>query len=87
MSGQTLFKYYGVRVSSAGPFIFSDILDYKNLREIVVNNNISWLVHYSAVLSAVGENNVALAKEVNITGICTLTHFCHNTVILLKINT
>ncbi|XP_063733578.1 L-threonine 3-dehydrogenase, mitochondrial-like isoform X2 [Eleginops maclovinus] len=52
-----------------GPFIFSDILDYKNLREIVVNNNISWLIHYSAVLSAVGENNVALAKEVNITGL------------------
>ncbi|XP_026015897.1 L-threonine 3-dehydrogenase, mitochondrial-like isoform X1 [Astatotilapia calliptera] len=51
-----------------GPFIFSDILDYKNLRQIVVNNNISWLVHYSAVLSAVGEHNVALAKEVNITG-------------------
>ncbi|XP_031148059.1 L-threonine 3-dehydrogenase, mitochondrial-like isoform X2 [Sander lucioperca] len=52
-----------------GPFIFSDILDFKNLREIVVNNNISWLVHYSAVLSSVGENNVALAKEVNITGL------------------
>ncbi|XP_071370073.1 L-threonine 3-dehydrogenase, mitochondrial-like [Centroberyx affinis] len=52
-----------------GPFIFSDILDYKNLREIVVNNNISWLVHYSAVLSAVGETNVSLAKEVNITGL------------------
>ncbi|XP_076008617.1 L-threonine 3-dehydrogenase, mitochondrial-like [Genypterus blacodes] len=52
-----------------GPFIFSDVLDYKNLREIVVNNNISWLIHYSAVLSAVGENNVALAKEVNITGL------------------
>ncbi|KAL3999349.1 CASK-interacting protein [Sarotherodon galilaeus] len=55
-------------VYNNGPFIFSDILDYKNLREIVVNNNISWLVHYSAVLSAVGEHNVALAKEVNITG-------------------
>ncbi|XP_069022448.1 L-threonine 3-dehydrogenase, mitochondrial-like isoform X1 [Embiotoca jacksoni] len=55
-------------VYHSGPFIFSDILDYKNLREIVVNNNISWLVHYSALLSAVGEANVALAKEVNITG-------------------
>ncbi|XP_008295997.1 L-threonine 3-dehydrogenase, mitochondrial-like [Stegastes partitus] len=53
----------------SGPFIFSDILDSKNLRELIVNNNISWLVHYSAVLSAVGENNVALAKEVNITGL------------------
>ncbi len=60
-------------VSSAGPYIFSDILDDKNLTEIVVNNNISWLVHYSAVLSAVGENNVTLAKEVNITGTCTYT--------------
>lgn len=67
-------------MSSAGPFIFSDILDYKNLREIVVNNNISWLVHYSAVLSAVGENNVALAKEVNITGTCTyLQYYCETT--------
>lgn len=52
----------------SGPFIYSDILDYKNLREIVVNNRITWLVHYSALLSAVGEANVALARSVNITG-------------------
>ncbi|KAG7252843.1 hypothetical protein CRUP_029326, partial [Coryphaenoides rupestris] len=45
------------------PFIYSDILDHKNLREIVVNNNVSWLVHYSAVLSAVGESNVSLARD------------------------
>lgn len=51
-----------------GPFIYSDILDYKNLREIVVNNRITWLVHYSALLSAVGEANVPLARAVNITG-------------------
>ncbi|CAJ1087057.1 L-threonine 3-dehydrogenase%2C mitochondrial-like isoform X2 [Xyrichtys novacula] len=56
-------------VYHSGPFVFADILDLKNLREIVVNNNISWLVHYSAVLSAVGENNVAVAKDVNITGL------------------
>jgi len=53
---------------SPGPFIYSDILDYKNLREIVVNNRITWLVHYSALLSAVGEANVPLARAVNITG-------------------
>ncbi|XP_041105822.1 L-threonine 3-dehydrogenase, mitochondrial-like isoform X3 [Polyodon spathula] len=53
----------------SGPFIYSDILDYKNLREIVVNNRITWLVHYSALLSAVGEANVQLAQEVNITGL------------------
>uniref|UniRef100_A0A9J8AI78 L-threonine 3-dehydrogenase, mitochondrial n=1 Tax=Cyprinus carpio carpio TaxID=630221 RepID=A0A9J8AI78_CYPCA len=50
-------------------FIYSDILDYKNLREIVVNNRISWLIHYSALLSAVGEANVSLARDVNITGL------------------
>lgn len=55
-------------LSPSGPFIYSDILDYKNLREIVVNNRITWLVHYSALLSAVGEANVALARSVNITG-------------------
>ncbi|XP_051724957.1 L-threonine 3-dehydrogenase, mitochondrial-like [Ctenopharyngodon idella] len=56
-------------VYQSGPFIYSDILDYKNLREIVVNNRITWLIHYSAVLSAVGEANVSLARDVNITGL------------------
>lgn len=56
--------------SPPGPFIFADILDYKNLREIVVNNRITWLFHYSALLSAVGEANVPLARAVNITGVC-----------------
>ncbi|XP_054843999.1 L-threonine 3-dehydrogenase, mitochondrial-like isoform X2 [Eublepharis macularius] len=53
----------------SGPFIYSDILDYKNLREIVVNNRITWLFHYSALLSAVGEANVPLARSVNINGL------------------
>lgn len=51
-----------------GPFIYANILDNKSLREIVVNHRISWLFHYSAVLSAVGEANVPLARDVNITG-------------------
>lgn len=55
-------------LSLLGPFIYADILDYKNLREIVVNNRITWLVHYSALLSAIGEANVSLARSVNITG-------------------
>ncbi|XP_053434520.1 L-threonine 3-dehydrogenase, mitochondrial [Nycticebus coucang] len=56
-------------VFHSGPFIYSDILDYKSLREIVVNNRITWLFHYSALLSAVGEANVSLARAVNITGL------------------
>ncbi|XP_028292974.1 L-threonine dehydrogenase 2 [Gouania willdenowi] len=56
-------------VLNRGPFVYADILDYKHLRELVVNNRITWLVHYSALLSAVGEANVALARKINITGL------------------
>lgn len=56
-------------VFSSGPFVYADVLDYKNLRELVVNNRITWLVHYSALLSAVGEANIALARKINITGL------------------
>lgn len=64
-----------VSLFPVGPFIYSDILDYKNLREIIVNNRITWLLHYSALLSAVGEANVSLARAVNITGTSLpLTH-------------
>ncbi|MCI4382283.1 hypothetical protein PGIGA_G00013130 [Pangasianodon gigas] len=52
-----------------GPFVYADVLDYKNLRELVVNNGINWLVHYSAMLSAVGETNVQLSRAINITGL------------------
>ncbi|RXM92162.1 Myotubularin-related protein 9 [Acipenser ruthenus] len=54
----------------SGPFIYADVLDYKNLQELVINNRITWLVHYSALLSAIGEANVALARRVNITDLC-----------------
>ncbi|XP_061823944.1 L-threonine dehydrogenase 2 [Nerophis lumbriciformis] len=56
-------------VCKSGPFVYADVLDYKHLRELVVNNGITWLVHYSALLSAVGEANVALARKINITGL------------------
>lgn len=68
MGGGLLLLLLTHELLCTGPFIFSDILDYKNLEEIVVNNNIDWLVHYSVVLSTVGESNVTLAREVNITG-------------------
>lgn len=54
--------------------MYADVLDYKNLRELVVNNGINWLVHYSAMLSAVGETNVQLSRAINITGSPLLLH-------------
>lgn len=60
---------------SSGPFVYADVLDYKLLRELIVNNRITWLVHYSALLSAVGEANVALARKINITGLLNHASF------------
>lgn len=55
-------------ILDAGPYLYADVLDFKNLQEIVVNQRIDWLVHFSALLSAVGEHNVPLAIRVNIEG-------------------
>ncbi|XP_055885731.1 L-threonine 3-dehydrogenase, mitochondrial-like [Biomphalaria glabrata] len=56
-------------VLESGPFLFADVLDMRSLREICVNYEIDWLVHLSALLSAVGEANVPLAMQVNIEGL------------------
>ena len=56
-------------ILKSGPFIYADILDFKNLQEIVVNHRIDWLIHFSALLSSVGEYNVPLAMRVNIDGL------------------
>lgn len=45
----------------SGPYIFADILDFKGLQKIVVDHRVDWLIHFSALLSAVGEQNVPLA--------------------------
>lgn len=52
-----------------GPYVFADILDFKKLQELIVNYNIDWIIHFSALLSAIGENNVPLAMRVNIEGL------------------
>ncbi|KAG4072649.1 hypothetical protein HA402_004738 [Bradysia odoriphaga] len=60
-----------------GPYIFCDILDFKGLQKIVVNHRVDWLIHFSALLSAIGEQNVPLAVRVNIEGV-------HNVIELAK---
>ncbi|KAH8256147.1 hypothetical protein KR026_009173 [Drosophila bipectinata] len=64
-------------VTDNGPYIFADILDFKGLQKIVVDHRIDWLIHFSALLSAVGEQNVPLAVRVNIEGV-------HNVIELAK---
>ncbi|BFY99864.1 hypothetical protein BsWGS_02904 [Bradybaena similaris] len=56
-------------VLESGPFLFADVLDQRGLKEICVNYEIDWLIHFSALLSAVGESNLPLAMQVNIQGL------------------
>lgn len=51
------------------PFCYLNILDPRSIEEVVVNNNIDTIIHFSALLSAVGEQNVPLALEVNSRGV------------------
>ena len=53
---------------AAGPFVYADILEFKKLQELVVEERIDWMVHFSALLSVVGEANLPLAVRVNIDG-------------------
>lgn len=56
-------------ILAEGPYVYADILDFKNLQEIVVNERVDWLIHFSALLSAIGERNVPLAMRVNVEGV------------------
>ncbi|CAH1773624.1 unnamed protein product [Owenia fusiformis] len=56
-------------ILESGPYLYADILDFKNLQEIIVNERVDWLIHFSALLSAVGEVNIPLAMRVNIEGL------------------
>ena len=47
-----------------GPYLYADVLDLKHLHSIVVNYGIDWVVHFSALLSAVGEANPPKALQV-----------------------
>lgn len=65
------------QIVDAGPYVFADILDFKGLQETVVTHRIDWIIHFSALLSAIGEQNVSLAVRVNIEGM-------HNMIELAK---
>ena len=51
-----------------GPYLYADILDMNSLKRIVADNRIDRIYHMSALLSAVGENNVPLSMRINIEG-------------------
>ncbi|KAI6213747.1 hypothetical protein M3Y94_00188000 [Aphelenchoides besseyi] len=51
------------------PYCYLNILDRNSMEEAVVNYDIDTIVHFSALLSAVGESNLPLALQVNSLGV------------------
>lgn len=60
----------------SGPYVFADVLDFKNLQEKVVMYRIDTIIHFSALLSAIGEQNTPLAMRVNIEGLHNILEVC-----------
>ncbi|KAJ2356224.1 hypothetical protein H4S01_006747, partial [Coemansia sp. RSA 2610] len=63
---------------STGPFVYADVLNYRALDQIVVDYGIDWVVHFSAILSALGERNPALGLSVNINGFQNVLELAKN---------
>ncbi|PVU88962.1 hypothetical protein BB561_005634 [Smittium simulii] len=55
-------------VKENGPFVHLDILDPEAIEKIVVNEDIGAIIHFSAVLSALGEQFPQKALDINING-------------------
>ncbi|QCX32514.1 L-threonine 3-dehydrogenase [Caloramator sp. E03] len=57
------------KVLKAGPFEIVNVLDAKRINEVVEKYKPDVIIHLAAILSAVGENNPALAWNVNMYGL------------------
>lgn len=44
-------------------------MDTNHLRELIVRYRIDWMIHFSALLSAIGEQNMPLAMRINVEGL------------------
>jgi nucleoside-diphosphate-sugar epimerase len=42
--------------SRLGIYRYADVMDIKQVQELLVNNQIDWLIHLSALLSAIGQS-------------------------------
>ncbi len=54
--------------------MYADILDFKNLQELIVNQRVDWLIHFSALLSAIGEQWCVCVRAV--VCVCTCVYVC-----------
>jgi len=57
------------KLMDQGPFKFVDVTSYQSISQVVVEEHITWIIHLSSVLSAVGERNLKKAIDLNVRGI------------------
>merc|ERR1712134_86968 len=62
-----------------GPYEYIDVTDYKNIEQVVVEQNVDWVFNFAALLSAISEAQPELAYQVNVGG-------CKNILDLAKIH-
>lgn len=48
-----------------GTYRYADVMDIKQVQELLVNNQIDWLIHLSALLSAIGRTCIP-RKAINL---------------------
>lgn len=58
-----------LQIFNSGPYTYINVLDQKSIESAVVEFRIDWIIHFSALLSSIGEQNVAKAIQVNIDGL------------------
>jgi len=56
-------------IRQEGPYLYLDVLDKQQFRQIIVDNGIDWIIHNASILSAKGEKNPDLALNVNARGL------------------
>lgn len=56
-------------VRNAGPFFHCDSLDSGRLEQLVVDHNVTWLLHLSAIMSVLGEKIPHQCMNLNIDGL------------------
>jgi threonine 3-dehydrogenase len=56
-------------VRNAGPFFHCDALDRSRMEQLVVDHDVTWMIHLSAIMSVLGEKIPHQAMDLNIDGL------------------
>jgi threonine 3-dehydrogenase len=62
-------KCQGNTLMDKGPFVYCDALDQGQIEKLVVDNNINWIVHLSAIMSVLAEGMPQKAMDLNINAV------------------